>query len=154
MGPIYTGLLDGVPVAVKCLGHPPRQQLAASPSDDPGSSHDPSRSCGGRGSSSIGGSSSGGSGCGSGGGSDSGGSSGCSSSGSDDLLEQIGGTRRFRRAAQALAAAHHPHLLMLLGSCPQHGMLVTEVAEGGSFQARLFGLQQRQHQPLAWQVGT
>lgn len=74
--------------------------------------------------------------------------------GAEDFLERLGGVRRFKRAAQALAAAHHPHLLMLLGSCPERAALVMELAEGGSLHGRLLSVRPQQQQPLAWQVRT
>lgn len=83
-------------------------------------------------------------------GSGSAGGSGSSSSGSTGLLSRLGGPRRFKRTVQALGAAHHPHVVTLLGSCPEHAMLVWEFMEGGSLEGRLFSSSPRP--PLTWQV--
>jgi serine/threonine protein kinase len=57
----------------------------------------------------------------------------------------------FRAEADTLARLHHPHVLLLLGTCDEGGdrALVTELAEGGSLYDALFGAGGGPRQ-LAW----
>jgi serine/threonine protein kinase len=49
------------------------------------------------------------------------------------------GQREFEREVQVLGSLHHPHLLPLLGSCPELHALVYPFMEKGSLQRRLYG---------------
>jgi hypothetical protein len=47
---------------------------------------------------------------------------------------------QFDKEVLVLGSLHHPHLLPLLGSCPELHALVYPFMEKGSLQQRLFGL--------------
>uniref|UniRef100_A0A1D1ZGN6 RING-type E3 ubiquitin transferase n=1 Tax=Anthurium amnicola TaxID=1678845 RepID=A0A1D1ZGN6_9ARAE len=47
------------------------------------------------------------------------------------------GTKQFKQELEVLTRTHHPHLLLLLGACPDHGCLVYEYMENGSLDDRL-----------------
>lgn len=49
---------------------------------------------------------------------------------------------------EILSKIHHPHLLILLGACPDHGCLVYEFMENGSLEDRL--LRKNNSPPLPW----
>uniref|UniRef100_A0ACD5VM50 Uncharacterized protein n=1 Tax=Avena sativa TaxID=4498 RepID=A0ACD5VM50_AVESA len=46
-------------------------------------------------------------------------------------------TKHFNQELEVLSRIHHPHLLMLLGACPERGCLVYEYMESGSLADRL-----------------
>ncbi|XP_028073849.1 U-box domain-containing protein 35-like [Camellia sinensis] len=49
---------------------------------------------------------------------------------------------------EILSNIHHPHLLILLGACPDHGCLVYEYMENGSLEDRL--LRKNNTPPIPW----
>jgi hypothetical protein len=69
------------------------------------------------------------------------------------LMGPSGGSREvqasFTREVAALSQLRHPHLVLLLGACPQSYMLVYELMEGGSLEEALFDASRP---PLLWQV--
>ncbi|XP_077247925.1 U-box domain-containing protein kinase family protein isoform X2 [Tasmannia lanceolata] len=44
----------------------------------------------------------------------------------------------FLREVEILSQLHHPHIVLLLGACPENGCLVYEYMENGSLEDRLF----------------
>ncbi|XP_011028465.1 PREDICTED: U-box domain-containing protein 35-like isoform X2 [Populus euphratica] len=46
-------------------------------------------------------------------------------------------SKQFQQELEILSKIHHPHLLMLLGACPDHGCLVYEYMKNGSLEDRL-----------------
>ncbi|KAF7076916.1 hypothetical protein CFC21_081517 [Triticum aestivum] len=69
-------------------------------------------------------------------------------------------TRHFNQELEVLSKIRHPHLLMLLGACPDRGCLVYEYMENGSLADRL---QRRKGTPpipwfdrfrIAWEIGS
>jgi serine/threonine protein kinase len=85
-GPVYRGMLDGVPVAVKLLD-----------------------------------------------------TSGCSSQGPKEFAAEVA----------ILSRLHHPHIVLLIGSCPERCGLVYELLDNGSLEQHLFSSSMPD---LAWQV--
>ncbi|CAA6666181.1 unnamed protein product [Spirodela intermedia] len=65
--------------------------------------------------------------------------------------DAIGRRDEFLREVEVLSQLRHPHLLMLLGACPESGCLVYEYMENGSLEDRLF-LRQEGTRPLPWFV--
>jgi serine/threonine protein kinase len=61
------------------------------------------------------------------------------------------GEAEFHAEVQILSRLHHPHIVLLLGSCPGECMLVYELLEGGTLEEHLFAWG---FPPLAWQVGV
>ncbi|GFR44035.1 hypothetical protein Agub_g5192, partial [Astrephomene gubernaculifera] len=55
------------------------------------------------------------------------------------------GRSEFEAEVRILSALHHPHVVLLIGSCPEKGMLVYELMSRGSLAEHLFS-QQHQHQ--------
>ncbi|XP_009771774.1 U-box domain-containing protein 35-like [Nicotiana sylvestris] len=57
-------------------------------------------------------------------------------------------TKQFQQELKILSKIRHPHLLILLGVCPDRGCLVYEFMENGSLEERLF----RKHDtpPIPW----
>ncbi|KAE8715101.1 hypothetical protein F3Y22_tig00110187pilonHSYRG00564 [Hibiscus syriacus] len=48
------------------------------------------------------------------------------------------GQRQFQQEVEVLSCARHPHLVLLIGACPEYGCLVYEYMENGSLEDRLF----------------
>uniref|UniRef100_A0A0A9CTK6 RING-type E3 ubiquitin transferase n=1 Tax=Arundo donax TaxID=35708 RepID=A0A0A9CTK6_ARUDO len=70
------------------------------------------------------------------------------------------GTQQLQQEVEVLGKIRHPHLLMMLGACPEHGCLVYEYMENGSLDDML---QRRNNTPpltwfdrfrIAWEVAT
>ncbi|KAJ1257888.1 hypothetical protein BS78_10G030600 [Paspalum vaginatum] len=70
------------------------------------------------------------------------------------------GTQQLQQELEVLGKIRHPHLLMMLGACPEHGCLVYEYMENGSLDDML---QRRNNTPpltwfdrfrIAWEVAT
>ncbi|KAL6005088.1 hypothetical protein ACLOJK_005649 [Asimina triloba] len=57
-------------------------------------------------------------------------------------------TKQFQQELEVLSRIHHPHLLLLLGACPDHGCLVYEFMENGSLDDRLF--RKNSTPPIPW----
>ncbi|KZV24893.1 U-box domain-containing protein 52-like [Dorcoceras hygrometricum] len=47
------------------------------------------------------------------------------------------GQKQFQREVEVLSQMRHPHMVILLGACPEHGCLVYEYMENGSLEDRL-----------------
>ncbi|XP_019088078.1 PREDICTED: putative U-box domain-containing protein 53 [Camelina sativa] len=59
-------------------------------------------------------------------------------------------SKQFDQELEILSKISHPHLVLLLGACPEHGALVYEYMENGSLEDRLF--QVKNSQPIPWFV--
>ncbi|KAF8110428.1 hypothetical protein N665_0084s0037 [Sinapis alba] len=59
-------------------------------------------------------------------------------------------SKQFDQEIEILSKIRHPHLVLLLGACPEHGALVYEYMENGSLEDRLF--QVNKSQPIPWIV--
>ncbi|KAJ8540178.1 hypothetical protein K7X08_026567 [Anisodus acutangulus] len=57
-------------------------------------------------------------------------------------------TKQFQQELEVLSKIHHPHLLFLLGACPERGCLVYEYMENGSLEDRL--TRKSNTPPLPW----
>eukprot|EP00262_Sarcandra_glabra_P014275 TRINITY_DN413_c0_g1_i1.p1 TRINITY_DN413_c0_g1~~TRINITY_DN413_c0_g1_i1.p1 ORF type:complete len:830 (-),score=143.23 TRINITY_DN413_c0_g1_i1:275-2764(-) len=57
-------------------------------------------------------------------------------------------TKQFQQELEILSRIRHPHVLLLLGACPDHGCLVYEYMENGSLDDRL--LRKNNTPPLPW----
>ncbi|KAJ0099784.1 hypothetical protein Patl1_20717 [Pistacia atlantica] len=57
-------------------------------------------------------------------------------------------TKHFQKELEILSKIHHPHLLLLLGACPDHGVLVYEYMEIGSLEDRLY--RRNNTPPIPW----
>lgn len=57
-------------------------------------------------------------------------------------------TKQFQQELEILSKIRHPHLLILLGACPERGCLVYEFMENGSLEDRL--LRKNNTPPLSW----
>ncbi|KAK3033243.1 hypothetical protein RJ639_033123 [Escallonia herrerae] len=57
-------------------------------------------------------------------------------------------TKQFLQELEILSKIHHPHLLILLGACPDQGCLVYEYMENGSLEDRL--IQKNNAPPIPW----
>ncbi|XP_056850117.1 putative U-box domain-containing protein 53 isoform X1 [Raphanus sativus] len=57
-------------------------------------------------------------------------------------------SKQFDQEIEILSNIRHPHLVLLLGACPEHGTLVYEYMENGSLEDRLF--QVNDSQPIPW----
>ncbi|CAK7331562.1 unnamed protein product [Dovyalis caffra] len=62
------------------------------------------------------------------------------------------GQSEFQKEVQVLGKLQHPHLVTLLGACPEAWSLVYEYLPNGSLQDRLF--QKSNISPLTWQIRT
>ncbi|KAG8657063.1 hypothetical protein MANES_03G036500v8 [Manihot esculenta] len=56
----------------------------------------------------------------------------------------------FLREVEVLSQLHHPHLVLLLGACPESGCLVYEYLENGSLEEHIF--HRNEKSPLPWFV--
>ncbi|XWS72209.1 hypothetical protein CRYUN_Cryun02cG0020500 [Craigia yunnanensis] len=54
----------------------------------------------------------------------------------------------FLKEVEVLSQLHHPHIVLLLGACPENGCLVYEYLENGSLEEHIF--QQNGKPPLPW----
>ncbi|XP_038707560.1 U-box domain-containing protein 52-like isoform X2 [Tripterygium wilfordii] len=48
------------------------------------------------------------------------------------------GQKQFRQEVEVLSCIRHPHMVILLGACPEYGCLVYEYMDNGSLEDRLF----------------
>nr|ABL85042.1 serine threonine kinase [Brachypodium sylvaticum] len=62
------------------------------------------------------------------------------------------GTQQLQQELEVLGKIRHPHLLLMLGACPEHGCLVYEYMENGSLDDVLLHRRRRDSStpPLAW----
>ncbi|XP_020263497.1 U-box domain-containing protein 35-like isoform X2 [Asparagus officinalis] len=51
--------------------------------------------------------------------------------------DEVRGMKQFKQELEILGRIRHPHLLLLIGACPDHGCLVYEYMENGSLEDRL-----------------
>lgn len=56
--------------------------------------------------------------------------------------------KQFLQELEVLSKIRHPHLLLLLGACPDHGCLVYEYMENGSLEDRLY--RKNNTPPIPW----
>ncbi|CAG7909644.1 putative U-box domain-containing protein 53 isoform X1 [Brassica rapa] len=59
-------------------------------------------------------------------------------------------SKQFDQEIEILSKIRDPHLVLLLGACPEHGALVYEYMENGSLEDRLY--QVNKSQPIPWFV--
>ncbi|XP_050234512.1 U-box domain-containing protein 35-like [Mercurialis annua] len=60
------------------------------------------------------------------------------------------GQKQFRQEVDVLSSMRHPHMVILLGACPEYGCLVYEYMENGSLEDRLF---RKDHTPpIPWRT--
>ncbi|CAA2980418.1 U-box domain-containing 52-like isoform X2 [Olea europaea subsp. europaea] len=59
------------------------------------------------------------------------------------------GRSQFQQEVEILSCIRHPHMVLLLGACPEYGCLVYEYMSHGSLEDRLF--QRENTPPLSWQ---
>lgn len=62
--------------------------------------------------------------------------------------QEVHRTKEFLQELEILSKIRHPHLLILLGACPDHGGLVYEYMENGSLEERLF--RKNNTPPIPW----
>ncbi|CAI0448378.1 unnamed protein product [Linum tenue] len=58
------------------------------------------------------------------------------------------GKKQFQQEVEVLSCIRHPHLVLLLGACPEYGCLVYEYLENGSLEDRL--LRKNNTPPIPW----
>ncbi|KAJ0230689.1 Serine-threonine/tyrosine-protein kinase [Hirschfeldia incana] len=58
------------------------------------------------------------------------------------------GKKQFNQEVEVLSCIRHPHMVLLLGACPEYGCLVYEFMENGSLEDRLF--RRGNSPPLSW----
>ncbi|XP_039043204.1 U-box domain-containing protein 35-like isoform X1 [Hibiscus syriacus] len=58
------------------------------------------------------------------------------------------GKRQFQQEVEVLCTIRHPHMVLLLGACPEYGCLVYEYMHNGSLEDRLF--RKGNTRPLSW----
>uniref|UniRef100_M4DFC6 RING-type E3 ubiquitin transferase n=1 Tax=Brassica campestris TaxID=3711 RepID=M4DFC6_BRACM len=69
-------------------------------------------------------------------------------------------SKQFDQELKILGKIRHPHLVLLLGACPEQGALVYEYMENGSLEDRLFRVNNSQPIPwfvrfrIAWEVAS
>ncbi|XP_073024932.1 U-box domain-containing protein 35-like [Primulina eburnea] len=60
------------------------------------------------------------------------------------------GLKQFQREVDVLSRMRHPHMVILLGACPEYGCLVYEYMENGNLEDRLY--RKNGTRPLSWGV--
>ncbi|XP_073293339.1 U-box domain-containing protein 52-like [Primulina huaijiensis] len=60
------------------------------------------------------------------------------------------GRSQFQQEVEVLSCMRHPHMVLLLGACPEYGCLVYEYMANGSLDDRLF--RRENTRPLTWQL--
>ncbi|CAK7352890.1 unnamed protein product [Dovyalis caffra] len=58
------------------------------------------------------------------------------------------GKKQFQQEVEVLSTIRHPHMVLLLGACPEYGVLVYEYMDNGSLEDRL--LQKQNTPPIPW----
>lgn len=61
------------------------------------------------------------------------------------------GPKEFQAEVAILSRLHHPHIVLLIGSCPERCALVYELLDHGSLEQHLFNTRMPE---LQWQVGS
>ncbi|KAL9339105.1 hypothetical protein Peur_068120 [Populus x canadensis] len=60
------------------------------------------------------------------------------------------GKKQFQQEVEVLSCIRHPHMVLLLGACPEYGILVYEYMDNGSLEDRL--LQKHNTPPIPWGI--
>ncbi|GMI86055.1 hypothetical protein like AT5G12000 [Hibiscus trionum] len=60
------------------------------------------------------------------------------------------GQKQFQQEVEVLSCMRHPHLVLLMGACPENGCLVYEYMENGSLEDRLF--RKDNTPPIPWKT--
>ncbi|XP_050101793.1 U-box domain-containing protein 52-like isoform X2 [Malus sylvestris] len=60
------------------------------------------------------------------------------------------GQRQFQQEVEVLSCIRHPHMVILVGACPEYGCLVYEYMENGSLEDRLFC--KNNTPPISWAI--
>ncbi|WCJ39474.1 protein kinase family protein [Euphorbia peplus] len=60
------------------------------------------------------------------------------------------GQKQFKQEVDVLSSMRHPHMVILLGACPEYGCLVYEYMENGSLEDRLY--RKDNTPPLGWRT--
>lgn len=60
------------------------------------------------------------------------------------------GRKQFQQEVEVLSCVRHPHMVLLLGACPEYGCLVYEFMNNGSLEDRLF--QRGNTRPIPWRL--
>ncbi|KAJ6361676.1 hypothetical protein OIU78_002161 [Salix suchowensis] len=58
------------------------------------------------------------------------------------------GKKQFQQEVEVLSTIRHPHMVLLLGACPEYGVLVYECMDNGSLEDRL--LRKDNTPPISW----
>ncbi|XAR69917.1 Non-specific serine/threonine protein kinase [Bertholletia excelsa] len=61
------------------------------------------------------------------------------------------GRSQFQQEVEVLSCIRHPHMVLLLGACPEYGCLVYEYMSNGSLEDCLFPRPNSSTPPLSWQ---
>ncbi|XP_023000000.1 U-box domain-containing protein 51-like isoform X1 [Cucurbita maxima] len=64
--------------------------------------------------------------------------------------ERSHGQRQFQQEIEVLSRMRHPHMVLLMGACPEYGCLVYEYMENGSLEDRLF--RKDDTPPIPWKT--
>lgn len=64
--------------------------------------------------------------------------------------EMSQGKKQFQQEIEVLSYMRHPHMVLLLGACPEYGCIVYEYMENGSLEDRLF--RRNNTPPLPWRT--
>lgn len=59
------------------------------------------------------------------------------------------GQKQFQQEVEVLSCMRHPHMVLLLGACPEYGCLVYEFMDNGSLEDRLF--RKDNTPPISWE---
>ncbi|KAK6927259.1 UspA [Dillenia turbinata] len=60
------------------------------------------------------------------------------------------GRKQFQQEVEVLSCMRHPHMVLLLGACPEYGCLVYEYMNNGSLEDRLF--RRGDTPPIPWRI--
>lgn len=62
------------------------------------------------------------------------------------------GKSQFQQEVNILGCIRHPNMVLLLGACPEHGVLIYEYMANGSLEDCLFGKKEAPNPMMCWQV--
>ncbi|EOA22269.1 hypothetical protein CARUB_v10002865mg [Capsella rubella] len=62
--------------------------------------------------------------------------------------DAVQGKQQFQQEVEVLCSIRHPHMVLLLGACPEYGCLVYEYMENGSLEDRLY--RRGNSPPISW----